>query len=148
MQALLRVLAAGRRAAEIGTCVGEGAAAIAETAASLVTVEIDQGHAAVARERLRAYDNVELILGDWHDVLPTRRPFELLFFDGGHWKHDPERELPLALDLLSQNGLLVVDDMTPARTGPDPVRAFLFEHLLAAEILTTPQTAAIVAAKR
>ena len=148
VQALLRVLAAGRRAAEIGTCVGEGAAAIAETASSLVTVELDEERAAAARARLGAYDNVELIVGDWHVVLPSRAPFELLFFDGGHWKRDPERELPLALELLNANGLLVVDDMTPGFAEPDPVRSFLFEHLVAAEILTTPDTAAIVAAKR
>jgi predicted O-methyltransferase YrrM len=148
VQALLRVLASGRRAAEIGTCVGEGAAAIAATAASLVTVELDEELAAAARARLRAYDNVELLVGDWHDVLPSRGPFELLFFDGGGWKRDPERELPLALDLLAPAGLLVVDDMTPGRPGPDPVRTYLFEHLVAAEILTSPETAAIVAAKR
>jgi predicted O-methyltransferase YrrM len=87
-------------------------------------------------------------VGDWHDVLPSRAPFELLFFDGGHWKRDPERELPLALGLLAPSGLLVVDDMTPGRPGPDPVRAYLFQHLVAAEVLTTPETAAIFAAKR
>ena len=40
--------------------------------------------------------------------------------------------------------------MTPGFNGPDPVRAWLFGHpkLVAAEILTTPVTAAIVAAKR
>jgi predicted O-methyltransferase YrrM len=54
VQALLRVLAAGRRVAEIGTAFGEGAAAIAETARELVTVELDPARAAVARERLAA----------------------------------------------------------------------------------------------
>jgi predicted O-methyltransferase YrrM len=148
VQALLRVLAAGRHAAEIGTCVGEGAAAIADTAASLVTVEVDEERAAAARARLRGYDNVELLVADWHHVLPSRAPFELLFFDGGHWKRDPERELPLAVDLIAPSGLLVVDDMTPGFAGADPVRAYLFEHLVAAEIFTTPETAAIVAVKR
>jgi predicted O-methyltransferase YrrM len=148
VQALLRVLAAGCRCAEVGTAFGEGAAAMAETAASLVTVEVDGERAAAARARLRACDNVELLVGDWHDVLPPKAPFELLFFDGGHWKRNPQRELPLALDLLAPSGLLVVDDMTPGRPGPDPVRSYLFEHLVAAEILTTPETAAIVAAKR
>ena len=41
VQRLLAVLATGRRAAEVGTAFGEGADAIASTAASLVTVEID-----------------------------------------------------------------------------------------------------------
>src|SRR5205085_12101399 len=39
VQRLLAVLAAGRRCAEVGTAFGEGALAIASTAASLVTVE-------------------------------------------------------------------------------------------------------------
>jgi len=40
--------------------------------------------------------------------------------------------------------------MTPNRPGPDPVRALLFEHpeLVAVEILTTPTTSAMFAAKR
>jgi predicted O-methyltransferase YrrM len=50
VQALLRVLAAGRRVAEIGTAFGEGAAAMAETARELVTVEVDEERAAVAAD--------------------------------------------------------------------------------------------------
>src|SRR5205085_552097 len=46
VQRLLAVLAVGRRCAETGTAFGEGAAAIASTAASLVTVERDEGRAA------------------------------------------------------------------------------------------------------
>jgi hypothetical protein len=58
-------------------------------------------------------------------------------------------ESPEIVDLLAPGGLLVKDDMTPDWPGPDPVREFLFEHpqLVAVEILTTPTTAAIVAAK-
>ena len=44
----------------------------------------------------------------------------------------------------------MIDDMTPDWPGPDPVREFWFgrEGVLAIEILTTPETAAILAAKR
>ena len=52
VQRLLAVLAAGRHCAEIGTAFGIGAAAIASTAASLVTVEIDPERVATAREAL------------------------------------------------------------------------------------------------
>ena len=47
-------------------------------------------------------------------------------------------------------GLNLFDDLTPGLSGHDPARSFLFEHeeLVAAEILTTPETAAIVAARR
>jgi predicted O-methyltransferase YrrM len=145
VQSLLRVLAVGRRCAEIGTAFGEGAAAMADTAASLVTVELDEKRAAVARARLAGRGNVELLVGDWRDLLPPRAPFELLFFDGGRFEEAAD-----SIDLVAQGGLLVKDDLTPDWPGPDPVRELLFgdPELVAVEILTTPETAAIVAAKR
>ena len=144
VQRLLAVLAAGRRCAETGTAFGDGAAAIASTAASLVTVERDPERAAVAAERLRGVGNVELIVGDWREVLPGRAPFDFLFFDAGRLDEAPE-----VVDLLAPGGLLVKDDLTPDRPGPDPVRALLFGHaeLVAVEILTTQRTAAVVAAR-
>jgi predicted O-methyltransferase YrrM len=148
VQRLLAVLAAGKRCAEMGTAFGEGAAAIASTAASLVTVELDPERAAAARERLAGLDNVELVEGDWRDVLPQRAPFELLFLDSGDWKEEPFRQQ--ALDLVEPGGLLVKDDLTPGRPGPDPLRDWFFGHpdLVATEILTMPAAAAILATKR
>ena len=140
------MLAAGRRCAETGTAFGEGAVAIASTAVSLVTVEHDPERAAVARERLAAHRNVELHVGDSRDVLPARAPFDFLFFDAGRLDESPE-----VVDLLAPGGLLVKDDLTPGRPiDGDPVRAWLFGHseLAAAEILTTPSTAAVIAVKR
>jgi predicted O-methyltransferase YrrM len=141
---LLAVLAAGRRCAEVGTAFGEGAAAIASTAASLVTVESDPRRAEVAADRLAGFANVELLVGDWREHLPQRAPFDFLFFDGG--KLD---EAPDALDLLGPGALLVKDDMTPDRPRPDPVRDLLFGHadLAATEILTSPTRSAIVAVR-
>jgi predicted O-methyltransferase YrrM len=145
VQRLLAVLAAGRRCAETGTAFGEGAAAIASTAASLVTVESDTERAQCAAERLRDLSNVELVVGDWRDELASRAPFEFIFFDAGR-----AEESQAAIDLLSPGGLLLKDDLTPNRPGPDPVREFLLDHpqLVAVELLTTATTAAIVAAKR
>lgn len=145
VQRLLAVLSAGRRCAETGTAFGEGAAAIASTAASLVTVERDSDRAAVARERLQELPNVELVVGNWHDVLPERAPFDFIFFDAGRLDESPE-----VIDLLAPGGLLLKDDLTPARPGPDPVRELLFGHpeLVAVEILTTPQTAAVIVVRR
>jgi predicted O-methyltransferase YrrM len=142
---LLAVLAAGRRCAETGTAFGEGAAAIASTASSLVTVERDPRRAALARDRLEGLANVELHVGDWRGVLPQRAPFEFLFFDAGSIC-----ETPTVVDLLVSGGFLVKDDLTPDWPGPDPVREFLLAHpqLTSVEILTTPETAAIVAVKR
>ena len=149
VQRLLSVLAAGRRAAEVGTAFGEGAAAIASTASSLVTVEIDRERAELARARLGALVNVELVVGDWREALPPRAPFELLFLDGGAWKADPFVAVPLAADLLGAGGLLVCDDFTPGFAGRDPAREALFgdARLVAAEILVRPESAVVVAAR-
>lgn len=144
VQALLRVLAAGRDVAEMGTAYGETAAVIAETARSVVTVERDPERAAVARERLAGLENVELLEGDVYERLRGRGPFGLVFVDGGR---------PLAweaiLDLVEPGGLLVKDDITPGRpVEGDEVREFLLRdpRLAAAELLATPQMAVIVAA--
>ena len=145
VQRLLAVLAAGKNCAETGTAFGEGAAAIASTAASLVTVERDPERAEVARGRLREFSNVELFVGDWREHLPPRAPYELIFFDAGR-----AEESQAAIEMLVPGGLFVKDDLTPRRSEPDSVREFLLHHpqLTAAEILTTEATAAIIAAKR
>jgi predicted O-methyltransferase YrrM len=145
VQALLRVLATGRDVAELGTAFGEGAAAIAETARTVVTVECDPKRAAVSRERLAGLENVEALEGDAYELLRGRGPFGLVFADGG--AYDWEQ----ILELLAPGGLLVKDDLTPGRAiEGDPVREFLLRdaRLAAVEILTTPDSAAIVAVKR
>jgi len=144
---LLAVLGAGRRAAEIGTAYGGGAEAMAATAVSLVTVEIDAERVEAARENLAARANVDVLAGDWHDLLPERGPFELVFVDGG----GPDTKTdPAILDLVVAGGLLVMDDLTPGRPGPDPVRELWASHpgAVATEILTTPTTAALLVARR
>ena len=144
VQRLLSVLAAGKRCAEVGTAFGEGAAAMASTAHSLVTVELDLDRVTVAAYRLRRFPNVELLAGDWRDHLPQRAPFDLLFFDGGRFD-----ESPGAIELVAQGGLIVKDDLIPDRAGPDPVRELLFNHpgRTAVEVLTTPQTAVVLAVR-
>ena len=144
VQALLRVLAVGRDVAELGTAFGEGAAAIAETARTVVTVECDPKRAAVARERLAGLENVEALEGDAYELLRGRGPFGLVFADGG--AYDWEK----ILELLAPGGLLVKDDLTPGRAiEGDPVRELLLRdpRLAAVEVLTTPDSAAIVAVK-
>ncbi len=148
MQQLLRVLAAGRRCAEAGTAYGDGAAAIAETARSLVTVELDPERAAVARGRLEPLENVEALEGDWRELLPPLGPFELFFMDGGGFKQAPD-ELPV--DLVAPDGLLVLDDFTPGRpVEGDPARTFLARHprLVVSEVQVAPDMSMIVAVRR
>ena len=144
VQRLLAVLSAGRRVAELGTAFGEGAAAIASTAASLVTVEIDEARAAQARERLAGLPNLELHVGDWRDFLPARGPFDLVFLDSGDARTDPA-----VVRLVARGGLVVKDDLTPGWEGPDPVREFWTTQpgFVATEVLTTPTSAVLIAAR-
>jgi len=149
VQALLRVLAAGRDVAETGAAFGETAAVMAETARSVVTVELDPERAALARERLRDLSNVELLEGDAREMLAGRGPFGLVFADGGGtFRSAASREAVLAL--VEPGGILVKDDMTPGRAAEgDEVREFLLRdpRLAATEVLATPDMAVIVAVR-
>jgi predicted O-methyltransferase YrrM len=109
VQALLRVLAAGKNVAEMGAAYGETAAIMAETARSVVTVEHDPERVAVARQRLAALANVELLEGDVWERLRGRGPFGLVFVDGGLRPVTDER-WDAILALLEPGGLLVKDD--------------------------------------
>ena len=148
VHALLRVLAADRTVLELGTAFGVGAAALAGTARSVLTVELDAGRATAARERLRDCPNVELLEGDWREVLRGRASFGLVFADGGSPYAPADWEAILAL--VEPGGLLVKDDLTPGRPiDGDRVREFLLRdpRLAAAEILTNERHAAIVAVR-
>ena len=148
VQRQLAELAAGRRCAEAGTAFGEGAAALARTATSVVTVETDRARLEVARERLAGLPNVELLEGDWQELLPPRGPFDLFFLDAGGIKQEPDHHLPRAFELLAPGGLLVLDDFTPGRVG-DPAREALSAHpaLSVVERQVAPAMSVIVATR-
>ncbi|MGH2920852.1 MAG: O-methyltransferase [Gaiellaceae bacterium] len=148
------------RFCEIGSGCGVGSAWIASAMgpeAAFVTVETEEERAAAVSRLFEDDPRVRVLQGDWHDVLPPEAPFDLLFFDGGQWKsRDVVTESEAALALVAAGGLVVIDDMTPEslwpeewRGRPDPVREFWLgdPRLRAAEILTTPETAAIIATK-
>jgi predicted O-methyltransferase YrrM len=149
VQALLRVLAAGRAVAEIGAAYGETAAIMAETARSVVTVELDPERVPIARERLAGLASVELLAGDAYELLPGRGPFGLVFVDGGIRQHGAGAwETVLAMTAVG--GLIVKDDMTPGRpVEGDEIREFLLRdpRLAATEIPVGPATAVVVAAR-
>ena len=115
----------------------------------LYTAEVDPSRADSVRALFTADEDVHVLEGDWRQTLPEHAPFDLLFFDGGHWKQQPAEDGPLAVGLLAPGGTLVADDFTPGRPGPDPAREFLFGHplLVATEILVTPESAAILAVR-
>jgi len=149
--ALLHVLASSRgrlRVAEIGAGCGVGSAWIVSALppeVPFLTVELDSGRAAAVRELFAGDENVRVLEGDWREVLPAEAPFDLLFVDGGRAKWDGET----VVSLLAPGGIAVIDDLTPGRE-PDPVREFWLHdpRLAAVELLTTPGSAAIVAARR
>ena len=164
---LLALVAAARpggRFAEIGTGTGVGSAWIVSGMgpdASLGTVEVDDERAAAAQRLVADEANMRVLHGDWHEVLPPEAPFDLLFFDGGGWKRSPPHQMRAeserALDLVAPGGVVAMDNLTPehlwppdAPDWPDAVREFWLgnEALVATEILTTPESSAILAVRR
>jgi predicted O-methyltransferase YrrM len=109
-----------------------------------VTVELDETLARAAAELFAADENVRVLQGDWHELMPPEAPFDLLFLDAG--KQQPEVDGEDVVGLLAPGGTIFMDDLTPDFPGPDPVREFWLNHprIAAVEILTTPATAAIV----
>jgi len=164
---LLGALAASRpnaRLAEIGTGTGCGAAWIASLMgpeASFMTVEVDDERAAACADLFAAFPNVRVLHGDWHEALPPEAPFDLLFFDGGGWKRSPPTQMRAeserALELVAPGGLVAMDNLTPEHlwpadgpTWPDALRELWLgdDRLVSTEVLTTPDSSAILAVKR
>jgi len=152
---LLHVLAASRgreRVAEIGTGTGVGAAWIAAAlppTTPFFTAELDPERAAGARELFAADENVHVLEGDWRELLPPEAPFDLVFFDAAKQLR-PREDGELAAGLLAPGGMAVLDDLTPGQAGADLVRELWLgrSDLAATEILTTPESAAILAVRR
>jgi hypothetical protein len=89
---------------------------------------------------VRALPNVEVLEGDWREI--ANGTYGLVFADAYEWNR--------VVDLTEIGGLVVKADLTPGRAiDGDPVREFLLRdpRLTAAELLTTPTAAAIVAVR-
>jgi predicted O-methyltransferase YrrM len=150
--ALLNVLAGMRgrtRVAEIGTGTGVGAAWIVsalDPSVPFVTVELDARLVTAARELFRDDGNVTVLEGDWHATIDSTAPFDLLFYDGGG-KQRPDLDGEQVIRLLTPRGMVVMDDLTPGREGPDVVREFWLGHpeLAAVELAVSPREAVILA---
>jgi predicted O-methyltransferase YrrM len=131
--------------AEIGTGCGVGAAWILSALppeAAFVGVELDDERARLAAELFAADEQARVVRGDWRDMLPSESPFDLLFADGGKAKADEA-----IAGLLAPGGTLVLDDLTPGRREPDPVRELWLRHprLAAVELQVSPREVVIVA---
>ena len=146
---LLHVLAGRRtveRVAEIGTGTGVGTAWLASAlppGVVLFTAERDGRLAAGAAELFADDPDVDVLHGDWREVLPAHAPFDLIFVDGGRAKDDPDAVLALA----APGATIVMDDFSGDRTGPDPRReAWLGHPLLSAIELGTGDGARAIGA--
>ena len=138
------------RVAETGTGTGVGAAWIVsalDPSVPFFTAEADERRAAAAAELFRDDENVHVLHGDWHDVLPEHAPFDLLFHDGT--KRRPDLDGEQTLRILAPRALVVLDDMTPGREGPDEVRDFWLRHpeLAATEIRVSERESVILAVR-
>ncbi|WP_328958893.1 transferase [Kitasatospora purpeofusca] len=145
----------GGTIAESGTGVGVGTAWLHSglgAGARLVTVERDAELARRAAGVFSDDERVSVLTGDWR-LVERHAPFDVFFCDGGGKRDDPQR----VVELLAPGGLLVMDDFTPSSDWPpryggevDELRLFYLTHplLRAAEILTAPSAAAVVATRR
>jgi predicted O-methyltransferase YrrM len=85
--------------------------------------------------------------GDWRLAL-DRRPFDLLFSDGGPKRApgDPEKLAPL----VRPGGLLVLDDYTPDHPDPDDISRRIWldsASYRAQEIMVSREASVIVAVR-
>jgi predicted O-methyltransferase YrrM len=101
---------------EIGTAIGYSAAIMSEAIgndAKVVTIERDEEMYSKASDNIKLLNmenNIEIIKGDAMEVLGgVTGKFDLIFLDAakGHYDHF----LPLCLDSLKINGLLVCDNV-------------------------------------
>ncbi|EWS93366.1 hypothetical protein SSIG_03960 [Streptomyces filamentosus NRRL 11379] len=141
--------------AESGTGSGVGTAWLHSglgAGARLVTVERDEELARRAAGVFADDDRVSVLTGDWR-LLERYAPFDVFFCDGGGKRDDPEK----VVELLAPGGLLLLDDFTPSPHWPprfegevDELRLFYLTHptLDATEVLTTPTSSVVVAARR
>lgn len=115
-------------------------------------MERDEGLARRAADVFADDERVTVLTGDWR-LLEQHAPFDVFFCDGGGKRDDPRR----VVELLAPGGLLLLDDFTPSPDWPprfggevDELRLFYLTHpdLDATEVLTTPSSSVIVAARR
>lgn len=113
---LLRLMKA-RRVLEIGAFVGVSAMYFAKALPAdgrVVTIEKFDHFAEIARRNFAAnglQDQIDLVDGDAHEVLPTlhdRGPFDFTFIDGNKERY--AEYFQLVEPMMSANGVIAVDD--------------------------------------
>lgn len=110
---------------EIGTAIGFSASLMAETVPEAKVTTIDRfeimiNQAKETFEKMNLTDRVTLLEGDAADVLKTLDgPYDFIFMDSAKAKYITF--LPECLHLLSDTGILMVDDIFQAGTVLQPI---------------------------
>jgi predicted O-methyltransferase YrrM len=155
--AMLAAGCAGGLIGELGTGAGIGAAWMAGAMpadCALITAEIDERLAGLARDLLEADPRVTVITGDALSVMSGRGPFDLLFADSGV---RDEADFAVLVGLLRIGGRVVMDDLTPQRALPtaSPLQAndlkrrfFTHPGLVATEIVLSDLENSLIAGTR
>lgn len=125
MLALLVQMTAARRILEIGTLGGYSTIRMARALpadGTVVTIEADERHAAVARQNFERADlraRIDLRVGRALDVLPTLTgPFDLIFIDAD--KPDNPDYICWALDLSRPGTVIIGDNVVRGGAVADP----------------------------
>jgi predicted O-methyltransferase YrrM len=142
---------------EIGTGPGVGTAWLVSgmgAGTRLVSCDIDDTLVASARQFFAGYPNVEILRGDWEEVLVPRGPFDLLFFDANaHAVLSSPRGRDRTIDCLTLGGQVVMDDLFPVELWPDAwkgmtdhKREFCLanERLAGVEVRTSATTVSVI----
>ncbi|MBD5823297.1 O-methyltransferase [Lactococcus petauri] len=104
-----------QRVLEIGTAIGFSALMMAEAApdAEIITIDRNPEMIALAKENLATYDSrkqITLLEGDAADLLADLQgEFDFIFMDSAKSKY--VEFLPRGMELLSENGVIIMDDI-------------------------------------
>jgi caffeoyl-CoA O-methyltransferase len=113
------------RVLEIGTFTGVTALSIAERLPAggvVITLEVDERHAAIARRHFDASpfrDRIQLVVGNALETLATLDgPFDVVFIDA--WKSDYLAYYEAVVPKLADHGVIVADNVLRQGTVLDP----------------------------
>jgi predicted O-methyltransferase YrrM len=105
-----------KRVLEVGTLVGYSTILIARELmdnAEIVTIEIDEDEAEIARRNIHEADvkpKVQVLVGDASDIIPSLDgKFDLVFLDAG--KHEYLQQLKLVEDKLRKGSTVIADNV-------------------------------------
>ncbi|OWK37955.1 class I SAM-dependent methyltransferase [Fimbriiglobus ruber] len=107
--------ARGRRVLELGRLYGRATVALAQSAAALVSVDIEDPEPAGSwLARFGLAGRADLRRGAFADIVPSLGSFDLVFVDGSHDGPSVRADLALARSVLAPGGTLACHDY------PDP----------------------------